>query len=625
MYRRRQDTQKAIQSFRQAIAKNDRLFPVYFQLAELLIGQGDLDEADRLLRRVMRAAPDEELVAQAARLSMQLNLGKGTLESLEKELLPVALGNPQKPLYRRLLVEIYGALAFPLVHLTRSSDPKEAAKARADLQRIGERAVKPLLDALSDERDTQQRIAIELLSYIENKNAGSALFAFATGTADSELRARAMIAVGALRDPGLLPKLGEVLAPHGEVRADESDPIVIGAAWSVARMQSPQARPLLGKMLASDAPSIRALGAIGIGLLRDKKAGPTLAAVARSVEAGPLPRAAAAFALGEIGEQKESEALSQLAESSDLTVRATAVLALARLGAPGAPRSVAEALVTSNDALQSAATAAALVLATGEHRTPPSALAMPEGRIDVRALLERMVPHGYTPDEHAKALVKLAPALAVATAAAVQSSPERARTVADALLARNGKPAFGPLTRDIDKASPALKKEAEKSAESIAQSVVSSFASLATHPSANVRSRAIQFLATRSEPQAQKTVLEALGDKDDGVQRAALGAVERSRPPNAIGAVTALLASAKEWPVRVRAAEALGVVAAGSRNKSAVKALTNAALKDRVALVREAAVTALPKVDSGAARSVLAKVRESDAEPRVREAAGGKH
>src|SRR5690606_35121868 len=94
MYRRRQQPQKAIGAFRQAISKNDRLFAVYFDLAELLLNEGQSDEADRLLRRVLRASPDEELVAQAARLSMQINLGKGSLDSLEKDLLPLSLGNP---------------------------------------------------------------------------------------------------------------------------------------------------------------------------------------------------------------------------------------------------------------------------------------------------------------------------------------------------------------------------------------------------------------------------------------------------------------------------------------------------------------------------------------------------
>ena len=162
MYRSRQDTEHAITEFRAAITKNDRLYIVYFELADLLLTKGDSDEADRLFRRVIRGAPDDELVSRAARLSMQINLGKGTLESLEQDLLPLAIGNPQKPIYRRLLVEIYGNLTYALVqrvkHGAASSSPptpddkKDAEAAKEALSRIGARAVKPLLDALVDTR-----------------------------------------------------------------------------------------------------------------------------------------------------------------------------------------------------------------------------------------------------------------------------------------------------------------------------------------------------------------------------------------------------------------------------------------------------------------------------------------
>ncbi len=621
MYRRHGNNKKAIDEFRQAISKNDRLFPVYFQLAQLLLSEAKVDEADKLLRRVIRASPDEELVAQAARLSMQINLGKGTLESLEKELLPVALGNPQKPIYRRLLVEIYGAMAFPLVHQAKSQDPTEAKQAREKLAKIGERAVKPLLDALGDERDTQQRIAIELLAHIQNKSAGPALYAYATGPADPELRVRAMVAVGALRDPGLLDKLGELLAPHGEVSSDESDPIAVAAAWAVARMGSPKAVPLLDKLLDSEAPSIRALAALGLGLEGDKRAAAKLSKVVGSMEAGPLPRAAAAFALGQLGDHSRVETLSQLAEAQDPTVRAAAIVALARLDAKAAPRAIAEALVSPDPGLQSAGTAAALVLATGKYHAPHEPLEVPEGRVDVRSQIDELRPGGYSPDEHARALVKLAPALQAACVAAVQSSPERARAVADALLDRGGKPAFGPLTRELDKANAALRKQAGDAATGIARAVVAPFVALASHPSPDVRARAVQFLATRSEQAARTAVVEALGDPDEHVQRAALAAADRARTPGAVNAVTGLLTHKSDWPVRVRAAEALGRLAAGSRDKKAVAALTRAAQSDAYALVREAAVRALPLVDAAAARPVLTEVAEKDAEPRVQRAA----
>ncbi|MEJ7728512.1 MAG: tetratricopeptide repeat protein [Polyangiaceae bacterium] len=219
MYKRRQDVPKAIAEYRAAIQKNDRLFPVYFDLAELLLSSGQVEEADRLFRRVVRAANDEELVARAARMSMQVNLGRGTLESLEKELLPVAVGNPQKSIYRRLLVELYGAMTFPLVQKVRLARGQDAAtQARAELGRIGARAVKPLLDALADDKEAQQKIAIEVLAHVENRAAGPALFNFALGPAEKSLRVRAMIACGALRDPALLPRYEQLLAPKGRAR-----------------------------------------------------------------------------------------------------------------------------------------------------------------------------------------------------------------------------------------------------------------------------------------------------------------------------------------------------------------------------------------------------------------------
>src|SRR5262249_61409303 len=132
---------------------------VYADAAGLPLSTGQLGGADRLFRRVVRASNDEELVARAARMSLQVNLGKGTLTELERELLPVAVGNPQKTIYRRLLVELYGAMTFPLVQKLRGSDPHAApaTAARAELARIGARAGKPLLDALADDTESQQK------------------------------------------------------------------------------------------------------------------------------------------------------------------------------------------------------------------------------------------------------------------------------------------------------------------------------------------------------------------------------------------------------------------------------------------------------------------------------------
>jgi HEAT repeat protein len=193
--------------------------------------------------------------------------------------------------------------------------------------------------------------------------------------------------------------------------------------------------------------------------------------------------------------------------------------------------------------------------------------------------------------------------------------------VADALLARDGKPSFGPLTRELEKATPQARAKAERAAESIAAAVVSPFVALATHPSAEVRALSVQFLATRSEPAAGEQLVSALEDRDERVQRAALTALKGGRSQHAIEAVTRLLGGRGDWPVRLRAAQALGELAQGSRDIKAVSALSRAARADGYALVREASVEALVKVDPAAARGVLEQVLKSDPEPRVRKSA----
>src|SRR5207253_1464240 len=76
LYRLQQATDKAIRELRKAIQLNDRLYGVYFDLADLLLSRGESDEADALYRRVIRGAPDEELIARSARRGPHQAIGK---------------------------------------------------------------------------------------------------------------------------------------------------------------------------------------------------------------------------------------------------------------------------------------------------------------------------------------------------------------------------------------------------------------------------------------------------------------------------------------------------------------------------------------------------------------------
>lgn len=631
MYKRRQDMPHAIAEYRLAIQQNDRLFAVYFDLAELLLSTGQVDEADRLFRRVVRASADEELVARAARMSMQVNLGRGTLVELERELLPVAVGNPQKTIYRRLLVELYGAMTFPLVQKVKSGGGKSgaAAAARAELAKIGARAVKPLLDALVDEKDSQQKIAILVLAYVENKSAAPALYNFATGKADKGLRVRAMLACGALREPSLLPRYEQLLAPkEGAATLLPSDALAVAAAWGVARMGDRKADPLLVKLLASSSPDVRALAAVGLGLSHDRKHIPALAGLARSPESGVSARAAATYALAELGGGADPASLLVTTGADETSLRQAALLAMARVtGKDDVARASAlsEAIATdafsTDDAMREVSVLAAAAFLTKSYPRTREPLPVPDGPLAVADVLSGLLPEGYTSAQRAAALVTMGPWLRKAAMAAVSTSPDRARVVADALLAGGDRLALAPFTTGEGELDAVQRAPVDAVVESIAAAVVPAFVALGRHPAVEVRTRAVELLARRPEPEAEAAVVDALADPEEGVRRAALAALGRMKSTKTIVAVARILKESPSWPLRVRAAEALGRLGTGEARGRVFETLAEAARTDSFALVREAAVRALAPIDPASAKPVLDELVAKDPEPRVREVA----
>jgi len=616
MYEKRQDAARAVAEFRSAIAKNERLFPVYLELAELLVGQGQLDEADQLFRRVVRSSPDEELVYKAARLSMQLNLGRGTLESLEKDLLPIALGNPERPIFRRLLVEVYGALAYPLLQRARSSVPAEAEEARAQLRKLGERAVKPLLDALSDPREAQQQVAITLLTHVGNKDAAASLFAYASGTADPELRARAMVAVGTLRDARLEQKLSDVLLSSERGRLSDSDPVSVAAAWALARLGSKSSLVPLEKLAAGDSGNLRALAILGLGRLGDARAVPQVHKLLQSPDAGALPRAAAAFAAGALGLRAEADGLTELSRDPDPSVRAQAILALSRLKLEPAAAAIAETLTEPSAELGRAAARAAVVLVSGVAAVPDEVFPVPDGALDVRQVIDAIHPAPHEPTLELAALAKLLPALSRAAAAAAESSPSRARALAEALSRGSGL-MLGSFETASRKPTSEEQAAAQRLLAEVGGSVVGPLARLASHPDPDLRLVPLPFLVGRSEDVAKRALETLTRDPEPSVRRAALSALGPEQRELA-KSVAARLNQEAEWPLRATAAEALGRMAKGAPEPAVVDALTRAAVSDPYALVREAAARALAAVAGNGALATLRQLKERDPEPRLR-------
>jgi tetratricopeptide (TPR) repeat protein/HEAT repeat protein len=651
MYRSRQDVDHAIAEFRAAIAKNDRLFVVYFELADLLLSKGLTEDADRLFRIIVRAAPDEELVARAARLSMQINLGKGTLDSLEQDLLPLAIGNPQRPIYRHLLVEIYGSMTFGLVQRVTHGTPREVDDARQALARIGSRAVKPLLDALADPDVSQQRIAVDVLAYVQNRNAALPLFAFATGSAEPALRVRAMIACGALADATLVPRYDALLFPKDALGdpAGAADAVGVAAVWGLARMGDSRGLPVLRRVARLGTAPMRALAVLGLGRARDAGSAATIAEIARAVDAGALTRAAAAYALGDLDAQAFAPELIEIAEDGEMLPRRMALVALARMARSAtakepewkreAVQAMADAVFVGNgdttlgrgpsEALSDTAVAALSMLATTAKAPdvgPASRPGMealdvaPSGALDVGALLDGLAPRSPSEAARGAATVVFADAIQRAALAALRASGARATAVIDALGSGQGE--LLPFVK-AGATGPAA-----DSARAIAAALEPSVVPLARNPDAAIRTKAIVLVARSTDDAAADAIVAALEDSNETVQRVAIAAVGAPRPggrvahadERAVAALARILATHESWALRILAAQALGRVGAAGA-PGAASHLVAAASKDAYALVRQAALEALASFDPAGARVVAKQVAAADPEPRVREAA----
>ncbi|MEQ9321022.1 MAG: HEAT repeat domain-containing protein, partial [Polyangiaceae bacterium] len=417
----------------------------------------------------------------------------------------------------------------------------------------------------------------------------------------------------------LLDRYRELLLPEAGGGIAPGDAVAVAAAWGVARMSDKQAEPLLLRLLQSTSPDIRSLAALGLGVSGNGKHAEVLADVARSPEAGPTTRAAAAHALGELGLASQRPLLLALTDSSQRDVRMAAMLALSRLGqAPDADdvgQLLARALLGEEASLRRTAMAAATALATGTYQRGPTAFPVPDGVVDVNHVLEGLTPSGYSHAAQARALVGLREPLTKAALAAVATSPERARIVAE--LTMTGLMPLLEATDDDPLPGP-LKQQLADTTEAIAKASVTGFVALSRHPSEGVRKRAVEFLARRSEPQARAAVVSALTEDDPGVSKAALSAIGDARDPETVAAVIGLATKARSWSLRAHAARALGSVALqGDQQSAAEAALRRAAESDDYALVREAALRGAVARGGSFARTLLSDAASRDPEPRL--------
>ena len=266
--------------------------------------------------------------------------------------------------------------------------------------------------------------------------------------------------------------------------------------------------------------------------------------------------------------------------------------------------------------------AAITALATGKFRRGDTPLPEPDGTVMVGEVLRGLAPKGYSRSEQARALLRLRKELPKAAAAAVATSPARARIVVK-LTGADLEPLFDAAPDD--QLGKKLRHTLHQLSEAVSTACTPGFVALARHPSVQVRKRAIEFLARRGEATAQAAVADALTGTDEDICKTALSVIAKISSAKTAAAIVALLNKSENWAIRARAAEALGRVSLSTGKAGGqatiIEALKRAATKDSFALVREAAVRTVAGLDRATAKPILDQVAKSDPEPRLRELA----
>jgi cellulose synthase operon protein C len=296
----------AIAAYEKTIELDPRDFKSCFALAQLYKHGQAPDRAATLYREILRRATDEQILSRAGREAIDLEEMTRSLGELERMLAPLSFTFAHKPVYRRVLVELYGRYVPDLVRASRTGSPEQRSAARAELERLGAHGLKPLLEALNDETDVhQQRTAVAVLGYLGNKGAAAPLVRLAQKTVPAQqpaaraltpvlewdVRLDALVAAARLGDPGVIDDL------IASTRREGKDAFREAALFGLGRTGDRRAVPVLTAALTGSETDAT-LACLGLAQIGDKGAVPAILGVVRDEQQADVPRAACAFALG---------------------------------------------------------------------------------------------------------------------------------------------------------------------------------------------------------------------------------------------------------------------------------------------------------------------------------------
>ncbi len=610
LYEDRSDYERAIAAYKRALEINDRAFKVGFALARLYLRKGGMEaEALALYRDVVKRSPDEEVVLDAAQRATDLAEYLGTLGELERDLAPLVFLYAQKAVYRKVLVRTIERQVPRLV--ARARAPGGDAEATAELARIGEHGLKPLLEALTDGDDNERRTAVSTLGYLGNKSAAPALVRFVMDSGkprpevpadsyvvldaapDMALRVEALVAAGRLGDERTVADLATLLT-------DKESAIKEAAAWALGMTRSSKAIAPLTKALTMDPrPQVRMYACVSLGALGDKKALPAVLAAARDAQRGADVQAACGFALGLLGDTSAPtlEVLGALLAEGNEQAQRKAAWALGKLGDRRVLPQLLRAYVSKRDQVREAL-AWAIARAAGARSAVPawrSDVQVIGGKIDYRGFMNGLEgPLPVTPVT-AGVLAGAAGDLATGVVDALGRHRDLVVRVLRDLDSRDDGLGLGPLTADLDALGSGQREAVLAVLADLGGKLGPALEPLLGHRDAEVRRLALSVGAKLGLPTVRDAIVRALGEKELAAQLAALAAAPRAARKLGtltdrkvlVTAVAATLTGSR-WQLRVAAAQTLGQL-----GDAGAEAPLVTALGDVSGFVREAAAEAL--------------------------------
>lgn len=320
LYQRMGQLAQAAEAWRQALLIDGRNRKVQFKLASVYRDMGKLLREEQVLSDIVREARDPGHVLKAGRRLLQVAVTTGRLEAVEEVLRPLAYARRDKDVFLRLIVDLYGLLSQEISYSSLAPEAREQA-----LRAVGDRGIKPLLDALVSPDVAVRARALDVLRLTKPAGAAPALGRL-IAESDNRVSFQSAAVLGFVGSEAAVGALKRLLTA-------KSRPMRSVAIWSLGRISGGGATKELVELLTRGDASLRAQAALALGRKGDMAALERLTALARPGGGNHEQQVAATWALGRLAAPASVPALRELLLSAPpAEVERLAVWGLGRIG-----------------------------------------------------------------------------------------------------------------------------------------------------------------------------------------------------------------------------------------------------------------------------------------------------